>query len=240
MIRRAAICGILCLFCFAVGLQAGPVTSSVMIGGTTQDPAAPTGNCDPFGCPEFFGLGTYQQVYLATAFPGSMLIGSLDFFDSAVHNGAEPAAGDFTVSLSYTNGQPGNLDLTNPTNNVGPDSSVFFSGALPSLTATSTPGEREMTLTGTPFFYDPTLGNLLLTVTVTNPVDGFPYLDLDYAAGLTDSTNAYYGSFGNGGNTQGGLDTEFNPSAVPEPGTILLTLAGFGLIGLAWRRRLIA
>src|ERR1017187_250739 len=70
MIKRVVCVGALCLAFAGASLQAG----TLILG----DPPMPnTGNCDPFGCPAFFGLGTYQQVYLSTAFPGAITIDAL-------------------------------------------------------------------------------------------------------------------------------------------------------------------
>jgi hypothetical protein len=246
MIRHAACRGMLCIVLIAAGLYASPLcqpgTSGVTC--TVGTPAqTATGNCDPFGCPAFFGLETYQQVYSATSLP-MMMIGSITFFDTQVHNGGNPAGGTYTISLSYSNAQTGNLDLNDPANNVGAGSEVFFTGTLPSLTTIGV-GAREMTLTGgLPFDYNPADGNLLMTVTVNSAADGIPFLYLDQAADMSQTSNAYFASPGgvniNGGNDVGGLVTAFSgqlPGGVPEPGSMLLFLSGAGVIGLAWRRK---
>ena len=79
-----------------VSLQAG----TVVLG----EPAMTgTGNCDPFGCPAFFGLGTYQQVYVGSAFPGTITIDNIAFIQGQIlNNGGEPANGTYALSFSYT------------------------------------------------------------------------------------------------------------------------------------------
>ena len=115
---------------------------------------------------------------------------------------------------------------------------VFFSGSLPGMTA------NTLNFFGTPFVYDPANGNLLLTVKVTNPFDPVPMLFLDQSSTLTQTTNAYFGFFDgqpiSGGNITGGLITGFtvvvSGVATPEPGSLLLVLAGACLIALKRRR----
>ncbi|HLY18561.1 MAG TPA: PEP-CTERM sorting domain-containing protein [Bryobacteraceae bacterium] len=208
-------------------------------------PMLGTGNCDPFGCPGFLGLSTYQQVYLSSAFPSSISIVGLTFYEGQVHNGGQPAGGSYTLSFSYTTFAPGSLDLTNPNNNISSSSENFFSGALPTLTPEG--GGNFLVISGTPFVYNPADGNLLLTVTVTGGTNSGTPLFLNESVcgpqticpqGSSVVTgNAYFGN-ANGGNDIGGLVTGFDYSTsptTPEPGTLISALAGFGLI--AYRRR---
>jgi hypothetical protein len=243
MVKRVVCVGMLCLAFAGASLRAG----SLVLG----DPPTPgTGDCDPFGCPGFFGLGTYQQVYSSTAFPGTITIDGLAFFQGqVVNNGGEPAGGTFTLSFAYTSAGPGDLNLSGPGQNIGSGSEEFFSGALPALTPNG-PG-NQLGFTGTPFTYDPADGNLLLTVAVTGGTNSQPYLYLDAAQcgpqtvcqmGSTPvSSDAYFGNV-TGGNDDGGLVTGFgytSPTAglpTPEPGSLLLVLAGIGLIGYQGRR----
>ena len=197
--------------------------SSLVIG---EPPLTATGNCDPFGCPGFFGLGTYQQVYTASAFPGAITISGLTFYSDQVQNGATPAGGTFDLSFSYTNKALGDLDTTNPNNNITSGSQEFFDGTLPFL------AQNTLDFQGTPFAYNPADGNLLLTVTIIDPTDHIPTLFLDQSSMTNQTTNAYFGN-SNGGNT-GGLVTGFTEVSsvvtTPEPGSILLVLGGVGLL----------
>jgi hypothetical protein len=231
-----------------VSLQAG----TVVLG----EPAMTgTGNCDPFGCPAFFGLGTYQQVYSNTAFPGAITIDGLGFFQGQIlSNGGAPAGGTYTLGLSYTSDAPGDLNLTNPNDNIGSESETFFTGTLPALAADGT--GSLLLFAGTPFAYNPADGNLLLTVSVSGGTNSTPFLYLDEAqcgpqttcpiGSTVVSSNAYFGTVSgvpvSGGNDTGGLVTQFNypsPSGLPtpEPGSLLLVLAGIGLIGYQRHRR---
>lgn len=244
---RAAGVAMLCLAWAGNHLQA----ATVVLG---EPPRLGTGNCDPFGCPGSFGLGTYQQVFLSTAFPGTISIDGLAFFESQVlSNGGQPAAGTYALSFSYTSFGPGNLNLTSPGANVGSGSQGFFTGALPALTPEG--AGNELIITGTPFVYDPADGDLLLTVTVTGAANPGPALYLDEAecgpktfcppGTSVVSSNAYFGTINglpvSGGNSLGGLITEFDYTTVsgnvPEPGSMFLVLAGFAMIACERRRR---
>ena len=155
----------------------------------------------------FFRLGTYQQVYLSLAFPETISIEGLTFFESQVLNGAVPATGSFTLSFSYTSFAPGDLNLTSPEANISGELDEFFSGTLPALTPKGS-GD-ELIITGAPFVYDPADGNLLLTIAVTGAANSAPPLFLNEAqcgpvticpTGISVvSSNAYFGT-SNGGN----------------------------------------
>ncbi len=240
MLRRAICRTVLGLAFTSLVLHA----NMVVVG---NPPLLGTGNCDPFGCPGFLGLSTYQQVYLSSAFPSEISIAGLTFYDGQVFNGGQPAAGTYSLSFSYTSFGPGDLNLSNPANNIGSGSQGFFSGTLPPLTPET--GGSFLVIDGTPFVYNPADGNLLITVTISGGTNNGPVLFLNQAAcgpdtvcppGSTDETgNAYFGTV-NGGNTIGGLVTGFDYTDVvtntPEPSSVLLVLAGIGLIS-QWRRR---
>lgn len=226
----------LCITLAAVA-NAGVLTAEGSI--TLGLPAkANTGNCDPFGCAEFFGLEAYQQVYSSAAFSGPVAIDEITFFDTVVHNGGEPDSGNYTLSFSYTAMPLDGLDLTNATNDITSGSQAFFSGDLPALSG------NELSFQGTPFIYNPADGNLLLTVTVSNSSDNYPPLYLDEAGSTGQTTNAYFGAYLgqaiSGGNDIGGLVTQFSdnappgpPGSVPEPASWLLLLSGLALGGIA-------
>src|ERR1039457_2056112 len=132
MKTRTASRAVLVFILAVCSLQAG----SLVLG---NPPKTGTGNCDPFGCPAFFGLGTYQQVYLGTAFPGAITIDALTFFQGQIlNNGGLPAGGTYTLTFSNTSAAPGNLNLTDPNGNIGSGSEGFFTGTLPALTADGT------------------------------------------------------------------------------------------------------
>jgi hypothetical protein len=251
MIKRSVWHGILYLALAGVSLQAG----TIVLG---DPPLTGTGNCDPFGCPEFFGLGTYQQVYAAAAFPGTIAIDGLTFFEGQVAgNGGQPAGGTYTLSFSYTSEGPGNLSLASASTNMSSDSQIFFAGSLPAL-APGTSGNL-LSFSGTPFVYNPSDGDLLLTVSVSDPADANNYLYLDQAqcgpktgCPLTSpvvSGSVYFGTSDgipiSGGNNTGGLVTDFGytsagGASTPEPGTWLLAAAGIAAIAYQRRHRRIS
>ena len=134
-----------------VSLVSSLQASTITIGGT---PLAGTGNCDPFGCPQFFGLGTYQQVYSSSAFSGQSTIEGITFYDDQVENGAIPAGGTFTLSFSYTSNSPNALDLASPSANIDSASQTFYGGVLPSLSG------NMLTFSENPFVYNPAFGDL--------------------------------------------------------------------------------
>lgn len=244
---------VLCVAALSVALAGVSLQAGTVVLG---EPAVPgTGNCDPFGCPVLFGLGTYQQVYSSSAFSGAIVIDDLAFFQQQVlKNGGVPAGGTYTLSFSYTSDAPGDLNLTNPDDNIGSGSATFFSGTLPSLASDG--NGNLLTFSGLPFAYNPADGNLLLTVSITGATDSLPYLYLDQAqcgplttcpmGSTVVSSNAFFGNVNgspvSGGNNTGGLVTEFGYTTIagvptPEPGSLLLVLAGIGLIGYQRRRR---
>lgn len=233
MINKAVRHGLLYLaLATAVSLQADTIVLGI---------PAETANCDPFGCPAFFGLGTYQQVYAASSFPGVITIDDIGFYQSQIlNNGGVLAGGTYTMSLSYTSASPGALDFSDgPSANIAPGTEAeFFSAALPALTPYLT--ENILTFSGTPFVYDPADGNLLLTVSVTGGASSPPYLFLDESAPSSVTSSAYFGTV-DGANATGlvtGMNyTPLTGSSTPEPGSLLLVLAGIGLIGYQGRRR---
>jgi hypothetical protein len=216
---------------YAAFISSGLQAATVVVG---QPPLTATGNCDPFGCPALFGLGTYQQVYASTAFSSPLTIVTVSFEDTQVHNGGSQALGTFTLSFAYTSKEPGMLDLTNPSNNITSGSQTFYTGTLPNL-ATGTSGAPSLIISGTPFAYNPANGNLLLTVVVSAPSDQLTILYLDEAATTGVTTNAYFGVLDgvrvSGGNDAGGLVTEFASSSLQITGPASLAT---GAVGVAY------
>jgi sugar lactone lactonase YvrE len=176
-----------------------------------------SGNCIPFGCPASMGTTTYQQVYVSNTFPGAVSIAGIDFLNTQVLNGAVPAGGTYTLSLSYTSKSPGGLDLTNPANNITSGSQRFFSGTLPAIS------DGIMAFTGPPFAYDPALGNLLLTVGVSGGTDSSPKLFLDFSqTPSTETSRAFFGTITGG--SAGGLVTAFVTAVTAPPSAAVLKI----------------
>lgn len=111
-------------------------------------------NVMPFGAAD--GNGTYQQVYDATRFPGKVTIRSLSF---APQDFGLPGffAGKYDVSFSVTPKAVCNLDGNDLSQNIGSNSLLFFKGKV----------DGGVTIRGKAYAYDPTEGNLLVTINVT-------------------------------------------------------------------------
>jgi hypothetical protein len=205
----------------AAAVAASPAAAQVTVGSPNGIP----GQCQPFGC--FIMQSRYQQVYAASAFPGAMTITGLTFYKAAWPNPTtgQLTPGLFTFRLSTTT-RPANALLLDLDQNVAAGTQQLFAavtlgGLTPDL----------LTVTGTPFTYDPSQGNLLLdVVTVLNaPPDEvvdealFSYFQADFTADVTSSavTLGDPREFEFTVPTNGGLVTTFEgtPAAVPPPST---------------------
>jgi len=202
----------------------------VTIGG-----AAETTNSFPFTNYHFQTPNRYQQLYTASNFAGPVFIDAIRFANTRSVAGGLPgsiANGDYLIRFAVTS-RPENGLTTDFDANVGGSGSTFFSGMF-------TAG--GLRIVGTPYLYDPSLGNLLLDVTVFSQAD-VGFLGLDFSRSSTDGTSRAYHSFAPPYavvTDNAGLVTTFETRAVavvPEPATVLLVATGLTVIGVLHRRR---
>jgi hypothetical protein len=172
------------------------------------------GNCYPFLCND---SGTssgqsieYQQVYASSAFSGPVSITALTFFFASEFGGSSLVLdGSYKVSLSTTSAPINGLSSI-AANNIGPDNTVFATFVVSSHNVDSNP---SFTITGGPFTYDPSKGNLLIDLVVTNQ-DNVPngsgngYNEADDTGTQTSRLYAFDGN-GVGITDSIGLVTEF-------------------------------
>lgn len=213
-------------FCGLAALAASVVGNAQVVGTTTD------GNSDPFG---FYNwTGTYQQVYSSNAFAGTTDITSLTFFDFNNSPADALTPTSFSIYLSTTAATVGGLSPT-LADNIGPNQTLVFSGNPPGESIIG--GAEVFTFSlSTNFIYDPSAGNLLLTVINQNPGPFNPittYLDSDSSGSLMSRAFAPPPFPGTLATTDSvGLVTGFNIAhKVPEPSTLSLVFACY--IGLA-------
>ncbi|MGB0630434.1 MAG: hypothetical protein ACPGRZ_07045 [Alphaproteobacteria bacterium] len=216
-----SVCGLL-----VAGLFHTSPAAALTIG--TADTGGAFGNTFPFGN----SLVTrYQQAYSASNFTSAITISGINFFAATESGnlGRSYTGGTFTLSLSTTPLGVNNLnETTNFDANLGTDTQLL---ATRTLTGTV---DAVLSFTGPAFAYDPTLGDLLLDITVTGGSSTSLGFQEDTGNGGIMSRAMNFGAqFDNRG-----LVTEFvlgGTEIVAEPG--MIAVFGIGMIGLGIMRR---
>ena len=242
---------------FTAGLALALLSQAAL----AQTVVAPNGNAGvegsgsnnfPFNIGSFAASERFQQVYLASQF-GAVGIGG-GFITQIVFRPDGPNGAAFAsilpsaqINLSTTGASPSTLSSTFAANVGANDQIVFGPGAL-SLSSSNTgpaggPKSFDITITfSTPFFYNPSLGNLLLDVRINN-FGGMVTTPFDFE---TSSALGFVATVGSGVNSPtadavvntGGLVTQFGFVPVPEPTSIGLFGVGlFAFCGVWLRAR---
>lgn len=187
----------------------------------------------PFGSSNSGAAFVYQQVYNASNFSSAMDITAITFYDTFGNTGGVARGGEFRIFLSTTSTAIGD-PLGIPAGFPGSVTEVF-KATLPTVAN----GRLDFNNLLQSFHYDPSQGNLLLTILAFGTTESSSNpLRLDFMSN-TGSLMSWSVPAGPGMSHQG-LVTGFNdvsPVPIPAVGAAVpLLFAGGGLIGY-WRRR---
>jgi hypothetical protein len=237
MIRRV-------LFALAVVLTFSSIASA-----TPFTLVVPNANANTVGVPNggVNGNTRFQEVLGSGQFFGPILI--TDFYVRA-YAGAGPvdfSYPSFSITMSTTQAYPNTngghlLPSTTFADNVGPDATVVFNTPftvhVPGCAGPAPCAFDIGAHLSTPFFYDPSLGRLLLDFRISPAFGTFDgQVDLAQFAGFTGSVATLQANGPNpttGTLESSGIIVELQGQTVPEPAT--LTLLGTGLAAAATRR----
>jgi len=202
--------------------------------------AAAEGNDNNLG-PFFDNSVRYQQVYSASQFPSltvPLKITGISFRpDGSVSDPSLTLIFDSVrIDLSTTSTTPGTMSTTFADNVGANDKTVFDSFVLmhaPVTGAAGGPKDFTVSLSITPFIYDPTAGNLLMDVRAFETGGGISApLDAESGSPFTAHVDAPDSGAASGSAFATGLVTQFQFTAVPEPSTGALFFLGALMVGV--------
>ncbi|HKD46910.1 MAG TPA: PEP-CTERM sorting domain-containing protein [Rhizomicrobium sp.] len=193
-----------------------------------------TGNCYPFSCGPTDSVTQYQESYTATAFPGSISFNTVTFRRDLPDSNANPMdSGKYAIAFYLA--APGWNHLSS---NFAANEGTFL-GKLGTFNISGTM-PLALSLTGSTINYDPTQGDLLMNVDMTNGAsfNGFynDFFQADFSGtemyrvyrGTVDSEGALVTTF-----SMGRLDVDGDRdirATVPEPSSLAVLLAGLSAI----------
>jgi len=192
-------------------------------------------NCNDSGSSSGLSVD-YYQTYSSTAFKSPIAFNTLGFFEFSAYPypGGDVIKGNYLITFGTTS-NPVNTPFSSMSmSNVAP----FFNGVLE-----GSPKNGVFSISGNQFNYDPNLGNLVMHVVVTNQAlvpngSGNGYFQAGFSP---DTTRSYALANGQTGFYDVGLKTDFSlsasTSAVPEPASWAMLIAGFGIAGGSLRRQ---
>ena len=166
-------------------------------------------------------VGRYQEIYASSSFPSACSISQIGFSSSGLTNPWNVTY-VLSIGLGVTARTP-----ANPGSDFTSEATPLFSGSFVAH-ATPATGDWDIVLDlPTPFFYDSTLGSLLLDVMV-NSASGFPGMSTRGIARETTKTVAEIRVGGKGTEVWSGYGqaTQFTVTPVPEPATAGMLLLG--------------
>lgn len=195
--------------------------------------ASNSGNYYAFNCNDS-GTSVGQsirsmQIFSASALLGVTSLSKVSFFAFTGTGAAGVLNSKYAISFHTTSGSIGDAFPIAPLAN----SANFFNGLLGSAPSTS-----PYSIMGSAYTHDPADGNLVIETVVINQ-DNVPngggggYFFADYTGSVTTRAHALTNAGKEAGT--GGLVTAFGTVSQPESWALLI--AGFGLTGLAMRRR---
>ena len=174
-------------------------------------------------------INQYQQIYSSSLFSGAFTFDGISF---QVDEGGGGYVDESTFEISFAVVASANFGsgfYSAPTTTF----SSFGSG---SLSAAPLAGGTYVTVSGGSFAYDPLAGDLVMNIDFhrTAAAAGTPAffkMDSSNLDGLCATCSSSLGE---------GLVTTFNVTAVPEPETYAMLIAGLALVGGIARRRKVA